>query len=328
MEDSGSMSGYTRGDERNRLLANVAEMYYDEGLTQSEIAKTVGVTRSAVSRMLSEARQKGIVTIQIQRSLRFDEELAACLEERFGLLKARVVVWDKSDRYHGLRSQLGMAASHILTDMLKPNTRIGIAWGTTVSATIEAFTVASPLPATVVQLVGVAGSTDHTYNVHAQVQKLAEKLQGKGVYLFTPFVADTKDMARALLNNQSIREVIEVAKSCDIALLGIGTTAPDLCSLYLAGHISLEVLKTLQAAGAVGDIGGWYFDADGKVLDLDLHKYLVGISAHDLLNIPLRLAVAGSVAKVEAIRGALQGRLINVLVTDNQTAELVLEHGG
>jgi deoxyribonucleoside regulator len=322
------MGSYTRGDERNKLLANVAVMYYDEGLTQSEVAKTVGVTRSAVSRMLSEAREKGIVTIQIQRPLRFDEKLAARLEERFGLLKAHVVVWNKSDQYHGLRSQLGVAASRILTDMLKPNTRIGVAWGTTVSATIEALTVANPLPVTVVQLVGVVGSTDHTYDAHAQVQKLAEKLRGKGVYLFTPFVADTEDMARALLNNQSIREAIEVAKNCDIALLGIGATAPDLCSLYLAGHISLEALKMLQAAGAVGDISGWYFDADGKVLELDLHKYLVGIPAPDLLSIPLRLAVAGSAAKVEAIHGALQGRLINILVTDSQTAELVLEHRG
>jgi DNA-binding transcriptional regulator LsrR (DeoR family) len=128
-----------------------------------------------------------------------------------------------------------------------------------------------------------------------------------------------------LLNTQNVREAITVGKQCDLALLGIGTTRADFCSLYLGGHISLEELNSLQAAGAIGDVCAHHFTAEGYACNLEFHKRLVGIAYEDLLTIPTRLGVAGHVAKAPAILGALRGGYVNLLVTDSQAAALVLE---
>jgi deoxyribonucleoside regulator len=321
------MFRYTRGDDREELLADVAEMYYEEGLTQVEISHAIGMTRSAISRMLTEARQKGIVQIHIQRPLRFDANLEEKLIEHFGLQAAHVLVWQKPEHYEALRRRLGVAAGHVLEKLLRPGLVIGLPWGKTVSATIDALEVVEPTSVRVVQLVGVLGSNSHVHNAQALVEQLARKLGGEGVYLYTPFIVESPDTARALLNNQNIREAIAIGKRCDVALLGIGTTEAEFSSLYQGGHITLEELEVLQRAGAVGDVSGHHFDIAGRVPDVAFHDYLVGIARDDLLTIPIRLGVAGGAAKVRPILGALRGGYVNVLVTDSHTAQQVLNLG-
>jgi DNA-binding transcriptional regulator LsrR (DeoR family) len=319
------MTRYRRGDDRDELLADVAEMYHEQGMTQAEIARAIGVTRSAVSRMLTETRQKGIVEIHIRRPLSFDEDLGSALIRRFGLRDARVLAWSKEDQYDELRSRLGKVAAQVLVGLIQPNTIIGVAWGTTVSATIDALEVPDHIPARVVQLVGVLGSSSHAFNAQALVESLARKLGGQGIYLYTPFIVDNEDMVRSLMSNRSVKEAIAVGRSCDVALLGIGTTNPQFCSLYQGGHITRDNLDALRRAGAVGDVSGHHFDIRGRTPETDLHNRLVGIARQDLLNIPTRLGVAGGAAKAPAILGALRGGYVNLLVTDSQAAAQILQ---
>lgn len=318
------MFKHRRGEDREELLADVAEMYYDEGRTQDEIAATLGMTRSAISRMLSEARQKGIVEIHVRRPLRMDAQLESALVQRFGLRSAHVLIWKKPGSYEELRSRLGVVAAQVLTSLIAPDMVIGLPWGRTVSATIDALSVPEPVAVKVVQLVGVLGSGSHAYNAQALVERLARKLGGEGVYLYTPFIVDSEATVRALLNNQHIRQAIETGKRCNIALLGVGTTDPQYSSLYQGGHISLDQLEALRQAGAVGDVSGHHFDIYGRMPDIAFHSYLVGIARDDLLMIPIRLGVAGGDAKVRPILGALRGGYVNVLVTDGGTAAQVL----
>lgn len=319
------MNKYTRGEDREELLVRISEMYYVKECSQMDIARAVGFTRSAVSRMLKEAKEKGIVEIQIRRPLRFDEALAQALRQRFALQSAHVVAWDKESDYDELRARLGKAAAQVLTGLLTHNLVIGVAWGTTVNATIAALEVKDRVPVTVVQLVGVLGSSSHASNAHALVQSLAGKVGGEGVYMYTPFIVDSEETARSLRNSENVRTAIEAGQHCDIALLGIGATDPDFCALYQSGHISRGTLAALRRAGAVGDVSAHFFGIDGRATDTDFHNRLIGIALDDLLAIPTRLGVAGGRAKAQAILGALRGRLINVLVTDSPTAAQVLE---
>ncbi len=319
------MTRYTRGKDRDELLAEVAELYYEDALTQAEIARTIGLTRSAVSRMLTEAREKGIVEIKIRRPLSFDEELEQALVDRFNLLGAHVLTWQTEGQYDRLRGQLGKAAAQVLQTMLTPHMTLGVAWGNTVSATIDELELSDQIALQVVQLVGVLGSSSHAFNAQALVENIARMAGGKGVYLYSPFIVEDANTARVLLNSQNVREAMTAGKACDIALLGIGTTRADYCSLYLGGHISQRELESLQAAGAVGDVCAHHFSIDGHLCTLEFHKRLVGIAREDLLAIPTRLGVAGHKAKAPAILGALRGGYINLLVTDSQAAELVLE---
>lgn len=319
------MAKYARGEDRDELLADIAEMYYEKGLTQAEISRSVKVTRSAISRMLEEARQKGIVEIQVHRPVRFDPGLEAKLEERFRLQNAHVLVWNKENQYDTLRERLGSVAARVLSESIHPNMTIGVAWGTTVRATIDALVVKDQMPVRVVQLVGVLGSSTHSSNAQVLVQKLANKLGGEGIYLYTPFIVEDDETVRALMNVNSISQAIATGRQCDLALLGIGTTEPEFSSLYQGGHINRQVLEDLRHAGAVGDVSGQHFNFQGGRSEIDLHYRTVGISREDLLNIPIRLGVAGGKGKAAAIVGALRGNYVSVLVTDSQTAEEVLK---
>jgi deoxyribonucleoside regulator len=319
------MNKYIRGEDREELLAKIAEMYYMREDSQAVIARAVGVTRSAVSRMLKEAKAKGIVDVQIRRPLRFEAALGQTMRQRFALQNAHVLDGDRETNDDELRARLGKATAQVLADILAPHLVVGVAWGTTVSATIEALEVKDLIPVSVVQLVGVLGSSGHAFNAQALVQSLANKLGGEGVYMYSPFIVDTEDTARSLLNSEHVRTAIEAGKHCDVALLGIGTTDADHCSLYQGGHISRGTLESLRRAGAVGDVSAHYFGIDGRATETDFHNRLIGIALDDLLAIPTRVGAAGGRAKARAILGALRGRYINVLVTDSPTAALVLE---
>jgi DNA-binding transcriptional regulator LsrR (DeoR family) len=306
------------------LLADVAEMYYFEGKIQSEIAEAIGVTRSMVSRMLTEARETGVVEIRIHRPLQSDHELAGALKERFGLIDA-LVIETRHRRGEGLIRALGTAAARVLERYLTPHKVLGFAWGTTISATVDAYEALEPMSVSVVQLVGAMGARIMEYDGHDLVSRMTEKLGGEAYYLNAPYLCDTPEIAESLLNSISIRETINVGKRTDVALLGIGTTVPEFSSFFLAGYITRLELDDMRQAGAVGDVCGSHFDIHGQPACTDFSDRLVSIRRPDLLAVPVRLGVAGGEGKADAILGALRGKYVNVLVVDSMAARKVLD---
>ena len=311
--------------ERDELLAFVAEKYYVDDHKQTEIADMIGLTRSAVSRMLTEAREKEIVEIIIHHPFQYDHDLEKKLKKALKLKHVSVVVFKNQPDYDDIRKQLGKAGSRLLSDLIKPGYKIGVAWGTSVQATIEAFEQNPVNNTKVVQLVGVLGSTRHSYSAQTLVERFAQKIGGEGTYLYSPFIVENELTAVSLLEDPSLEQAISRGRECDIALVGIGTTKPKFCSLYKGKHISLSELNTIQASDAVGDVCALYFGIDGKSAQIDFHKRRIGIPLADLLDIKIRLGVAGSIEKAEAIVGAAYGGYINSLVTDNLTAVRALE---
>jgi deoxyribonucleoside regulator len=311
-------------EERDELLAFVAEKYYLGDQKQTEIADMIGLTRSAISRMLTEARDKGIVEIIIHHPFKYDHELAKKLKNTFGLKHVAVVAFSNQPDYDELRKQLGKAGARLLYSLIKPGYKIGVAWGTTVQATIEAFE-SSPINNTrVVQLVGVLGSTRHSYSAQTLVEHLAQKIGGEGTYLYSPFIVENEKTAASLLEDPAVEQAVSIARECDISLMGIGTTRPEYCSLLKGNHISRQTLETIQGAGAVGDVCALYFDIKGNLAQVDFHQRRIGASLEGIKEIGIRLAVAGNPEKSEAILGAIRGGFINSLVTDNHTAQKVL----
>ncbi len=310
--------------DRASLLADVAEMYYLEEKNQAEIAKAIGVTRSMISRMLTEARESGIVEIRIQRPLQSDPELESALKEQFGLKDVFVVVTSHRSGERLTRT-LGSAGAQMLKRYLAPEKILGLAWGTSISATVDAFEVTEPMSLKVVQLVGAMGAHNMKYDGHDLVARITEKLGGEVYYLNAPYLCKSAEMAKSLLETNSIRETISVGKKTDVALLGIGTTSPDHSSFYLAGYITRRELDDLRKAGAIGDVGGLHFDINGQPASDDFSERLVSIRRSDLLSIPVRLGVAGGEGKAKAILGGLRSKYVNVLVIDSLTARKVLD---
>lgn len=310
--------------DRASLLADVAEMYYLEQKTQAEVATAVGVTRSMISRMLTEARENGIVEIRIQRPLQFDSELESALKERFDLKDVFVVVTSHRNGERLTRT-LGSAGALMLGRFLGPQKILGLAWGTSISATVDAFEVAESMPGRVVQLVGAMGARNMKYDGHDLVARIADKLGGEAYYLNAPYLCQSPEIAKSLLATRSVRETMSVGKKADVALLGVGTTSVEFSSFYLAGYVTRRELDELRKAGAVGDVCGLHFDINGQPAADEFCERLVSIRRQDLLSIPVRLGVAGGEGKADAILGALRSSYVNVLVIDNRTARKVLE---
>jgi DNA-binding transcriptional regulator LsrR (DeoR family) len=314
-----------QNQDREELLADIAEMYYQQGKNQAEISKIVGLTRSAISRLLTEARQKGIVEINIHRPLSYDTERESELKKKFKLMGIRVVRCNAGLSDEELKERLGKMAATELSTLIKPGMTIGISWGTTVKSVINAYE-GPPIPDTrVTQLLGVLGFTRLSYSGHTLVELLAKKLGGQSTYLYSPFIVETEDTAKMLKNDPSIKEALSYAKKSDLAILGIGSTKPDYCSLYQREHITKADLAEINSKQAVGDVNGQFFTIDGEHAEVAFHKRLISISREDLANIPLRFAAAGNPEKAEAILGAIRAGFVNYLITENFTAARILE---
>lgn len=310
---------------RNDLLADVAEMYYLERQTQAEIAKHIGLTRSMVSRMLDEARSKGIVEFRVNRSLSFDEHLERALIEGFDLKSAHVIIMGDSGSERILR-KVGVGAAQVLRQKLKPGMILGLAWGTFIRSTVDAFELEEPIPGIrVVQLVGAGDSRIKDYDGHALVQRMAQLTGGEGIFLNAPIMVNSAASAQSLMASKTIRETIQLSRQSDLALLGVGSTNARFSTFYHSGYFSLNDLTKLQEDGAVGNVCGMHFTIDGYLTSLDFQHRLVTISQEDLLKIDSRMGVAGGMGKIDAIFGALRGGFINVLVTDNVAATALLE---
>jgi deoxyribonucleoside regulator len=309
--------------KRTGVLANVAEMYYIEGKDQSAIASEVGVTRSMISRMLTEARSRGIVEIKVIRPIHSDHELEEAIKTRFGIESVFVVSMEDT-KPEKLLNNLGRAAAEVLKKYLRPNLVIGVAWGTAVSVTVDAVQTMGEPSIKVIQLVGAQGARNVEYDGHAIVKRLAEKIGGEGYYINAPYLCQTPEIAQSMRETRGIKETIDMGKETQVALLGVGTTEIEFSSYYLSGLLTEEEIEAIRKNGVVGDIASNYFDMDGTPYHDDFLNRMITIRLEDLNRIPVRIGIAGGSAKVKAIIGALNSRLVNHLVTDSNTARLIL----
>jgi DNA-binding transcriptional regulator LsrR (DeoR family) len=308
--------------DRKNLLADIAEMYFVDGKNQAEIAEIIGVTRSNISRMLTEAKSLGIVQIHIIRPLRENHHLAKELINRFDLINARIIDLDNSSQ---ILEMLGKAASKELLSHLKSGFVIGTSWGTAISKTIEELENNTTIQdIKVVQLLGALGARIEDYDAHAIVQRLARKLDADGYYINAPFLVEDKNIVDSLQKNRNIQETLRWGKQADIALLGVGSSDKEFCSFYLADYVTRKEIEEIQNTGAIGDVCGRFYDINGQMTAQAFQNKLIGISLKDLMGIPIRLGVAGGAAKIDPIIGALKGRLINTLVSDVNTISEVL----
>jgi len=318
------MQDQKNNPDRASLLAEIAELYYLEGKDQAEIANSVGVTRSMISRMLKEARQSGIVEVRIHRSMESDPGLESELQQRFALKRVHVTRGDPS-RSASLVKQLGAAAAQVLAEYLTPGIIIGLAWGISIGATVDAFDARRRVPARVVQLAGALGARNAEYDGYGLVQRFAQKIGGESYFLNAPCYCPTPEMVQSLLETPAIRETVELGRQAGVALLGVGSTQRKYSSFYRSGYIPSQEIDRLHELGAVGNVCGTHFNILGESVCEDFSQHLIVIRKEDLLGIPVRLGVSGGPGKAVPILGALRGGFLNVLVTDAATARKVLE---
>ena len=302
------------------LLIKISKQYFEDGATQQEIADTLRMSRSTVSRLLSKAHDEGIIQISIEVPPGVYPDLERSLERRFGLVEAVVIETFNYDSPHGIARELGPVAADYLERTIQANDVIGFAWGTTMKAMVDAMQPKTDLGVKVVQMNG--GLTPQMTDVHAisLTRNLAARLGGECYILQAPGVVDSPQTQQTFMADAQVRQVFDLASEANMAFFGIGTIAAD--TLWgRAGLLSEDVTVGLKSLGAVGDIMSRYYDSDGVLVNSSLCQRVVGIPIEQLLRINRRIGVAGGKDKFEAILGALRGQYLNILITDHITAQ-------
>lgn len=314
--------------DRERLLVKVSRFYYEHELTQSQISERLRLSRQKVQRLLKEAHQAGIVQITIRPVIGAFPELERKLEDRFGLQESVVIeTTDFYDQFVVAR-EVGVGAADYLRRVVQSQDSLVISWGGSLLGLVNALSGGSRRAdldgIRVIQ--GLGGLGDPNKEVHAAdlTRRLAQVFGGEAVLLPTPAVAGTRKARDTYIEDPFVSNVLEQAKSANLAVMGIG--APRLDSILMReGRIVTEQdLETLKNNGAVGDINLRFFDENGKLVQSNFDRRVIGLTLDEIKRIERVIGVAGGAAKVSAIRGALAGRLLDVLVTDQITAQQVL----
>jgi DNA-binding transcriptional regulator LsrR (DeoR family) len=309
----------------SRMLFKIAQAYYSDGLTQKQIGDRYGLSRMKVSRLLKQARELQIVQITLYPMEPVHAKLEKCLEEKYGLDEAIIVTPD-DDGPDAIRRALGYPAAECLLRSLHEKSSIVITWGSTLASVVDVLPVESWPEVQVVQGLGGLSGPGSPTNAVDLTRRIANRLRAKPLLLASPGYVGRKEVRDALMQVPAVVEVLRAAAASDIALVGIGAPTED-GVVFREQILEGGDLERLTAKGMVGDIALCFFDKEGRPVADEVSDRLVGLTLAQIRNIPRVIGVAGGEGKVNAIRGALLGKLVNVLVTDDKTAAMLLDAG-
>ncbi len=319
-----------RVTDYERLLVKVARLYYEQELTQSEISQRLRLSRQKVQRLLRQARDEGIVQISIRPVMGVFAELERELERCYGLREAIVVeTADYTDRV-GITREIGVGAAEYLLRVLQPGDSVVVSWGSSLLGMVNALVAnASRSEVEGIKVVqGLGGLGDPTNETHAAdlTRRLARALGGQAVLLPAPGVAGSQAASEAFRSDPFVGQALREGAAANLAFMGIGAPRPDSILIREGSIVTWPELESLQALGAVGDINLRYFDEAGQPVPSDLDERVIGLTLAELCEIDQVVGVAGGESKFRAIRGALTGRLVDVLITDDVTARRLVEY--
>ena len=309
--------------DRDELLAQVARDYYEERLTQDEIGRRINASRSTVSRLLQQALDRGVVRIIIDYPWERAHDLEQRLMARFHLREVQVLL-SKGRDDDKVREGMGMLAARLIDREITDGAILGISYGRSLACTIAALSPTRQVSTSVVPIIGALGSENTFIDGPELVRRFAQIYGGEFRLLPAPLLVDEVRTRNALLQSPQILETLSLARRATTILMGIGALTPGYSSQIWAGYLDERELAWLRSQGAAGHMAAQFYDIHGQLLDVEVNQRSVGIGIKALLGKDPVIAVAGSEAKAEAILGALRGRYLNVLITDDMAARKVL----
>ncbi|MCK1655614.1 sugar-binding transcriptional regulator [Bradyrhizobium sp. 149] len=307
----------------DQTILRVAWLYYMENLTQADIGERLGLTRARVNRMLSEARQTGIVNIRLNSAFASCTELEHRLCRECGLEDAVVIPSPENPEQVG--RLIGMAAGAYLSKFLEQKRPriIGIGWGSTLRETIRYVTSADYPELSIVSMMGglSRGLELNTFEIAGE---LAHRLHAQCSYLAAPIFVSSRRSRDTFLAQEVYQEVLNSVDRIDLALLSMGDLTPR--SLLMRHGLPPDVrAEQLRAAGAVGDILAQFLDKTGQPIDHGINSRAIALPLDKLARVPTSMLIAGGLNKAPIIAAVLRGRIGKVLVTDENAAVAALK---
>jgi DNA-binding transcriptional regulator LsrR (DeoR family) len=307
-----------------RLLTKVSKLYYEQNLTQQQIAERLHLSRPKVSRLLQQAQDWGVVQITVLSPQGSHTDLEQQLESRFQLKEAVVIDVGSSATREAVARELGAAAARYLQRTIADSDVIGLSWGTTLNAMVNALSPFDVRDVLIVQIIGGLGAPEAEVHATDICRRFARLLSARLTLIPAPGIVDSARTRDALMSDSHIQTAFHLFSRITMAFVGIGVPLPTSVVMRDGAIMTPAQLDELLALGAVGDIGLRFFDAEGHPIRSALDDLVIGITLEQLRHIQCVVGVAGGQEKLQAVFGALVGGLINVLITDEALAQTLL----
>lgn len=304
-----------------QLRIRAAWMYYIDGLTQAEIAKTLGVNRILITRVIAEARKRGEVVIRIRSDLSVLTELQLNLEKRFGLSQA--IVAPLSDPGSDPTRVIAAAAGAYVSDILRTNMTVGVGWGRTLLTMLPYVEGRRINSLRVVSMLGGISQAKR-FNPAEFAWQLAELLNAEGFLIPAPAIVDSAQTKHALLEHCGLDQILQMAESCDVALLSCAGIS-SLTTSYRLGHVSEAERNSLIEAGAVGDILYNFLDKNGDLVQHSVNERAISLSVERLKRLSKIVLISGGREKIEVLFSVMNSLSPSVFVTDEETARSLID---
>jgi len=302
------------------MIYKVAQAYYEDGMTQQEIADRYGISRIKVSRLLAKALQEKTVQIRITPPEDHFTGLERQLEISYGLKEA-VVVEGKPGKQEALMESLGRGAAGYLLSILQGHEVVGLTWGRALLSMVNAMENLLLPDLQVVQMLGGLGEPEAEFHGTDLTRRMAQLFSTRPRLIHAPGIVRSDTLCRELMSDIQVKSTLDVAARADIALVGLGLFGPGSPILKSKKILSEADKKLLTSLGVVGDISLRFFNGDGEFVSSEIDKRVVGLSAGQIQNVPRIIGIAGGREKYRTIRAVLRGKLVHVLITDHLTAK-------
>ena len=306
------------------LLIEIARAYYEQNHNQDKIAGSLGISRSQVSRYLARARDLNIVQVRVIAPGERAAALERALKRRFKSLTDAIVASAFNLQPEPLRKTIGRACADYLVHQVRPGARLCIGSGRTLHEVISWIRPRRVADVSIVQAMGSIGHEAMHIDFGELARAAGQAFGARVYYLNAPAILGSGTTAALAAANLSIRESLQLARSADLYVVGVGSLESDL--IYArTGLIKRKELDQLSRAGAVGDVCARFFDRNGREVPSSFADRVVGIHLVDLRKSGFTIGVGGGSDKVLPLLGALRGGLLRALVTDEHTARSLLE---
>jgi len=311
--------------ENVRLINTILNLYYMERLTQSEIADRLNLSTAKVNRLIQQGRDRGYITFVIRTPYQQLFDLEARLKAVFDLDEA-IVIPSAGNTSSSLLSSLGTVAADFLLERLRDGDVLAITPGTTVQAVVQGLDTSRQYQVDVVPILGaIQGEIESDMNYLAA--HMADRLGANAYKLHAPAFVDSREHAEIVRNVAPVKKILDIARSANIVLLGIGTVDPHESRFVEFTALSAQDLDHIREdGGGVGEISAHVYDINGQPCAKKYAERVIGLTLDEIKKIPYRIGVAASAKKAQPIYGALCGGYLHTLITDETAARGVLEY--
>lgn len=312
-------------ENQDELMRQCVDLYYNRGLSQTEIAKKTYISRSSVCRLLKLARDKNIVRITIDNTkISKCVQLEKIYKEMFGLNEAIIVL---DNNQNSITKQVSDASAFYIDGFVKGDTVIAISRGNSMKNLVRAIEPKRNVSVKVVQLIGLMNNPEKNDDEMDIAKVFANAYGGDYYNLYSPFVIEDEKVKQIFNKYAAVEKTLKMAEKANVVITSIGAYSVDDKHIISNSYLSNKEKNELIEKGAVGLICGNYFDINGKLIKTSIDKDIIGLDFNKIIEKEV-IGIAYGKDKIKPILGALRGGFLNTLITDQITALNVLIQNG